>query len=601
MRHAIGRDGRHSFTVVAALVAFAVALLVLAAPAWAVPKQWTLMLYLDGEDINMQSDYLAAFDAMIAANVGSDANVNVVVQFDRMPGNPGYGGWTEAERFYVTPGMQPIPANAIADWGDGQGGREVNMADGATLRTFVTWAAVSYPADRYALIVADHGFGWRGLCIDWTSAGESMPLKSFATALQGLPFSIDLLGLDACLMQTADVGYELRACDIDVVVGSEVPGTTWPLAQDIAAITSAPGVATETLARQYCDLYFAAHPGEHDLTQSAYRLDEMAPLASAVKALGDALATPPHDTVPQRSQDVIATLQQAVFYTLASDDLPGTYGMSVYFPDFEGPEHQTIPAEFISFYLPEVAAFSEDGGWRSLLWGYYNRAPDLDHRLFNARQSVVMIEDTADLYDLCRRLVSLPPSTTADGWDSDWHRLPVDVTLTATPGAGGLPVGFTEYRLDDGAWTHGTVATVAAPADHSGDGMHTVDYRSADTSVPPLLEKYDTCTVKIDTTGPVTLAPRRASVHRGAVVTLRYRVNDALSEKAKVTIRVKTLGGRTVRMLRGTRTTNTALQSRFLCQLPRGTYRFWVYARDLAGNAQTSVGRNRLVVRGRVP
>ena len=39
---------------------------------------------------------------------------------------------------------------------------EVNMADGQTLVDFVKWAMENYPADKYALILSDHGMGWPG-------------------------------------------------------------------------------------------------------------------------------------------------------------------------------------------------------------------------------------------------------------------------------------------------------------------------------------------------------------------------------------------------------------------------------------------------------
>ena len=81
--------------------------------------------------------------------------------------------------------------------------------------------------------------------------------------------------------------------------------------------------------------------------------------------------------------------------------------------------------------------------------------------------------------------------------------------------------------------------------------------------------------VMIDTTGPMTW--RRSG--------------------ATVTIRIKTPAGRTVAVHRATQATNVPLRSRVRCGMPEGTYRVFVYARDLAGNAQTQVGSNLLVVR----
>jgi hypothetical protein len=36
------------------------------------------------------------------------------------------------------------------------------MAEGQTLVDFVSWAVETYPADRYALVLSDHGLGWPG-------------------------------------------------------------------------------------------------------------------------------------------------------------------------------------------------------------------------------------------------------------------------------------------------------------------------------------------------------------------------------------------------------------------------------------------------------
>ena len=47
----------------------------------------------------------------------------------------------------------------------------------------------------------------------------------------------------------------------------------------------------------------------------------------------------------------------------------------------------------------------------------------------------------------------------------------------------------------------------------------------------------------------------------------------------------------------GARAPNTTLTYRWRCTLARGSYRFYVYATDGAGNAQSRVGSNRLTVR----
>ncbi|MFP4461234.1 MAG: hypothetical protein ACLFQE_03480, partial [Thermotogota bacterium] len=55
-------------------------------------KEWTLMLYLDGDESAMQQDFIAAFHDMIAKGVGSTDKINVVIQFDRIPHREDVGG-----------------------------------------------------------------------------------------------------------------------------------------------------------------------------------------------------------------------------------------------------------------------------------------------------------------------------------------------------------------------------------------------------------------------------------------------------------------------------------------------------------------------------
>ena len=105
-------------------------------------------------------------------------------------------------------------------------------------------------------------------------------------------------------------------------------------------------------------------------------------------------------------------------------------------------------------------------------------------------------------------------------------------------------------------------------------------------------------TTRADVIGPRTFALSPAIVSRGGGALLRYRVTDAQSATATVTIRITDGYGRLVATLRlGRQTTATQHTWRFFCLLPRGTYRYAVYARDEAGNPQTHVGSNTLTVK----
>ena len=188
-----------------------------------------------------------------------------------------------------------------------------------------------------------------------------------------------------------------------------------------------------------------------------------------------------------------------------------------------------------------------------------------------------------------------PPGTT-DNAPATWSRKPVTVTFTATdPGSG---VARVTSRIDDDSWQRGVTHIVSAPIDHLNDGVHTITYFAEDHAGNR--EAANACTVRIDTRRPECRAPYSASVRRYRNVTLKYRVNDAGSNAgtAKVTITIKTLGGKKVKTIAvGTKKVNATLGCTFRCTLAKRTYKFYVTAVDMAGNTQSRTGVNKLVVK----
>ena len=191
---------------------------------------------------------------------------------------------------------------------------------------------------------------------------------------------------------------------------------------------------------------------------------------------------------------------------------------------------------------------------------------------------------------------TVAPVTVAVGADALWHNRPVTLAFAATDAGSG--VAFTEYKLDQGAWTEANDLTVAAPADHSNDGSHTILYRSADGAGN--LEPARVCTVNIDTRSPRTVADRPVTTRRGGVASLAYAVDGqgCGAPTADVTIKVRTAAGRLVKTIVAHGVTlDTALVTRFACRLATGRYRFSVAAVDAAGNRQSTMGANTLTVR----
>jgi len=379
-------------------------------------KEWTVIIYWDGDDNNIQTDLINAFREMAIARVGSTDQVNIVIQFDRYPGNPAYGGWSITHRFFLTPGMEPTEANAITDWGDKQGGgREVDMSDPDVLRDFIKWAVRNYPAKRYALIVADHGFGWKGLAIDNTNYQRTMSIKQLRQAIEESHVHFDLLSLDACLMQMIEVAHELWSAGVDILVGSEASGRTWPYAEILHSIMQKPGMSAEEVGEIIVDRYISSHPEYTDITLSVVKVRRVKALTAVVKELSLAILNDfPLQEVKDRAAAVMAGINNAVIYKKNAPDWGNAGGISVYFPvkvNLMDPP----PPELLYFYKSQIVRFAEDALWHDLLTWYYvwtfGNPPPYRQMLIDIGKNMKTFDldnDKVDLYDLCNSITNYP-------------------------------------------------------------------------------------------------------------------------------------------------------------------------------------------------
>ena len=113
-------------------------------------REWTFMVYLAGD--NSLEDFGRA-DLMEMKEVGSTGDLAIVAQFDRMQGAGTSQGATR--RYYVKQGSTLEEDDVGIDLG------ETNTGDPRDLVAFISWAMNAYPAKRYALVLWNHGIGWK--------------------------------------------------------------------------------------------------------------------------------------------------------------------------------------------------------------------------------------------------------------------------------------------------------------------------------------------------------------------------------------------------------------------------------------------------------
>ncbi len=268
-------------------------------------RQWTYMVYM-GADNNLSDAGAADINEM--EKVGSNANVAIVVQAE-FSSKYSTGLPTDTRRIYV---QNDNNTNSVNLTGTSLG--NVDMGKPATLAAFITWAKTNYPAQHYALVIWDHGAGWktreiaspqRGAVQDETS-GSFMSLPDLAKAVSDSGVHLDIVNFDACLMAMYEVAYEFRGLTDYMVFSEETePGAGDPYDTILGALTQTPTMSSRTLASTIVDKYNAFYvPNTREsTTKSAVDMAQIDALDAKIVALAKALAA---DT----STNTVVTLAQ---------------------------------------------------------------------------------------------------------------------------------------------------------------------------------------------------------------------------------------------------------------------------------------------------
>jgi hypothetical protein len=177
-------------------------------------------------------------------------------------------------------------------------------ADAGELADFLIWGINNYPANRYALLLRDHGRRRiDSSAPDPSVAGDrSLSIPEVAQALEralavtGLP-KFDVVGFDAGLMGRLEV-YTAIQPYAHYAVGSEalVPGRGWDYETLLRNLYARPQMETAPLVEQMVDdfiRYYTQVDPDDFVTQSAVDLNRLPLLTAAVAELALALSADP--------------------------------------------------------------------------------------------------------------------------------------------------------------------------------------------------------------------------------------------------------------------------------------------------------------------
>ncbi|MEM7580490.1 MAG: clostripain-related cysteine peptidase [Cyanobacteria bacterium P01_A01_bin.80] len=298
-------------------------------------RAWTLLVYMAGDNGKIFEEHQGKMlfapmenqgwqDIEKMEAIGSTDEIAVVVQFDTLSDRE------HTYRIYIPPKGKKREIVNIP---------EQNTGDPTSLRDFIVWGIENYPAQNYAVILWNHGTGWKEDDIYEFARSRSVSIRATGDEVRSLTRSnrrlshafflssitevlqlededsraiafddssmdfldnaklqqafqeaeeksgqkVSLIGMDACLMSMVEVAYQLRANANCLVASQEVePMYGWPYTAILQDLTANPDMTSVSLAKLIVQKYGLHYSeglrgGGIDITQSAINLKEIVP------------------------------------------------------------------------------------------------------------------------------------------------------------------------------------------------------------------------------------------------------------------------------------------------------------------------------------
>lgn len=213
---------------------------------------WTFMIYM-AADNNLELYLLSDVEEMVSGYT-KDIGYSIVILVDRADSDV-YGSTSQSGLFeenFTDTRMYEIHENGVKRITGGDDFPEItltsqyeaNTGDPVNLKKFIRSTKKQYPADKYALVLWNHGAGprsvssysieydGRDVCFDSGSDDDSLFIGEISDVL-GADESVDFIGFDACLMGSVEIAYQYRkrsdafSADIMTASPSEEWGPGW--------------------------------------------------------------------------------------------------------------------------------------------------------------------------------------------------------------------------------------------------------------------------------------------------------------------------------------------------------------------------------------
>jgi hypothetical protein len=268
--------------------------------------EWTIMVFGNGK--NDLEPYLLK-DMNEMEKIGSTDKVNIVVEAGRIDGyDTSDGDWKGVRRYRMTKDADTnkVSSKMLADLG------QVDMGDYKSVVDFAKWAKTAYPAKKYMLIFWNHGAGWtksgarpitRGISYDEQS-GNHINTPQMGLIMKALG-KTDVVGTDACLMQMAEVDYEIKD-SVEYIVASEEtePGDGYTYDLFLGPVVAKPTMTAMEVGKAAVDGYGNHYDSiDQGYTQSLVKASAVNQLMPLTDAFGAAIMAAGEKALAKSARD----------------------------------------------------------------------------------------------------------------------------------------------------------------------------------------------------------------------------------------------------------------------------------------------------------
>lgn len=327
-------------------------------------KTYTLMVYLCGSDLESDGEFASDdIEEMLKSQL--DEKVNLLIY------TGGTKDWSDERISDKKNQIFKVENHDLVLVNDKIG--QKYMTDPDTLEEFLNFTYENYPADRYGLILWDHGGGAvSGFGYDENNPDEeeTLTIDELKSVLDKYENKLEFIGFDACLMANFETAFALKNNAKYLVASEEIePGTGWDYVKLLNQLSRDTSQDISDLGKVIVDSYIKSNDSilfGSDATLSVIDLSKIdgvyekvldflleikekdfktnnyfyvSKALNSTKAFGDGEI----DTIDlvdfanvlnlDSTKDLVNSVNDAVFYNKTTTYVENSNGLSLYFPN----------------------------------------------------------------------------------------------------------------------------------------------------------------------------------------------------------------------------------------------------------------------------